>query len=98
MNKVIIRIDTNDEVRASEIIADLRNVVEVIYFPMKMVGFWDSQGDIHLCTENDQTVTCAHKLPKTDNQYVDYAYSLQRECQANLEIVFPHAQITLYLA
>ena len=98
MNKVVIRIDTDGGARASEILADLRTSAETLYFPMKLVGFWDRQADIHLCPQEERREVCPHRLPETDPGYVEYTYTLQREHQANLEVAFPHAQITLYLA
>ena len=48
MDRVIIRIETDDGTRASETIADLRNAAEVLYFPMTLVGFWDHQAESRL--------------------------------------------------
>ena len=98
MDRAIINIETTSEFRASEIIADLRNVAETLYFPMKLVGFWDYQADMHLCPQEERRQECLHKLPNTDPRRVEYAGALQRERHANLEVFFPHAQIAIYLS
>lgn len=97
MDRVAINIDIQGGMRASEIVADLRNVAETLYFPMKMVGFWDYQADMHLCPQEERREVCPHKRPESDSEYLDYAYTLQRERQANLEVVFPHANVAVYL-
>ena len=38
MDKVVVNIETEGMTRASEIISDLRNATESIYYPMKIVG------------------------------------------------------------
>ncbi len=98
MDRVVIRLEAEGKTRASEIIADLRTVAETLYFPMKLVGFWDHQADMHLCPQQERRQPCPHKLPRDAPGYVDYAYTLQRERHANLEVIFPHAGVTLYLA
>ena len=98
MNRVVVGIETESGIRASEIMADLRNVAEALYFPMKLVGFWDHQADAHLCPHEERRVACPHKLPESDQGYVAYSDTLQRERQANVEVVFRHAQVTIYLS
>ena len=98
MDRVIIRIETDDGTRASETIADLRNAAEVLYFPMTLVGFWDHQADLHLCPQEERRQACPHKLPESDPQRVEYEYTLQRERHANLQVMFPHAGIAIYLS
>lgn len=98
MDKVAVTIQSKDSTRASEIIADLRTVAETLYFPMKLVGFWDNQADIHLCPQEERKQECPHKLPDTSPRHLNYALMLQRERGANLEVSFPHARVKLYLA
>ena len=98
MDQVVVDIKTDSGTRASEIVADLRTAAETLYFPMKLVGFWDHRADMHLCPQEERRQECPHKLPESDPGYVEYAYALQRERGANLEIFFPHAGITIYLA
>ncbi len=97
MDRIVVDIKTEGESRASEIIADLRTAAETLYYPMRLVGFWDHRQDIHLCPQEERRQPCPHRLPVTDPGYVGYAHALQRERQANLEVFFPHAGIAIYL-
>ena len=98
MDAVTIDIRTETNLRATEIIADLRAVAETLYYPMQVVGFWDYQMDMHLCPQEERRQDCPHKLPETDPDYENYARAIQRGRQANLEVNFTHAKITLYLS
>ena len=49
LEEVTLDITGEGTLRATEIISDLRIVAETFYGPMKMVGFWDYQKDMHLC-------------------------------------------------
>ena len=49
--------------------ADLRNVAETLFFPMRFVAFWDTQADgAHLCRQEERGQECLHKLPSDDPQ------------------------------
>ena len=98
MDRVVISIETDGGARASEIVADLRNVAEVLFFPMKLVGFWDHQAGMHLCPQEERRQACPHTLAETDPARVDYAQTLQRERRAGLEVSFPHAGVDVYLS
>ena len=98
IDKVTLNVETDGDARASEIIADLRTVAETLYFPMKLVGFWDYQADMQLCPHEERGEACPHKLPKDDPRYVDYAVTMQRERRANIQISFPHAGVTIFLS
>ena len=97
MNKVTINIVTDSGMRASEIMADLRNVSETLYYPMKLVGFRDHRLDLHLCPQEERREVCPHRLLDSDPRYVDYETHLQRSRYANLRLDFPHADISIYL-
>ncbi len=97
MDRVSINIETDSGIRASEIIADLRIAAETLYFPMKLVGFWDHRADMHLCPQEERREACPHKLPEGHADHVDYVHTLQRERQAGLEVMFPHADIAVFL-
>ena len=56
MNTVNITIEPNEPYRATEVVADLRNVAESLYFPMKLVGFRDSRENIHLCADEERHI------------------------------------------
>ena len=98
MDRVTVNIEAEGGTRASEIIADLRSAAETLYFPMKLVGFWDHRADMHLCPQEERRQECPHRLPDTDAGRLHYELTLQRERRANLEVTFPHAGIAIYLA
>ena len=98
LDTVVITIETSDGTRATEIIADLRNVAEGLYYPMKLVGFWDSRADMHLCPQEERREECPHRLPETDPRRTEYTLTLQRERHANLEVRFSHAGVSIYLS
>ena len=98
MDRVTVDIRTEGEMRASETVPELRAAAEALYAPMRLVGFWDGRLDIHLCPHEERKLECPHRLPESDPQYVKYAYTLQRQRKATLEVVFPHADMTVYLA
>lgn len=98
MDKVIIDITGDVGTKASETISDLRNATETLYFPMKVVGFWDERASMHLCPQEERRQTCPHTYSDDDPRYVNYASTLQRQRQASLEVMFPHAAIKLYLS
>ena len=98
MDRVTVDIEAEGGTRASEIIADLRTAAETLYFPMKLVGFWDHRADMHLCPQEERRQECPHRLPDRDAGRLDYELTLQRERRANLEVTFPHAGIAIYLS
>ncbi len=97
MDRATIRVDVEGAARASEIIADLRTAAETLYFPMRVVGFWDHGSELHLCPHEERRQECPHMIPEGEPGRVDYVVSLQRERQANLEIYFEHADVSMYL-
>ena len=98
MDRVTVNIIVTGECRPTEIIADLRSVAETFFYPMKLVGFWDDRADMHLCPQEERRQACPHKLPPSDPGFVDYKRTLQRERRAQVEVVFPHAGISIYLS
>ena len=98
MDRVTITIATEGGSRPSEILADLRAVAETLYFPMRLVGFWDSRIDVHLCPQEERRERCPHKLPEGDSDRVDYETTISRERRGSLKVLFPHAGIAIYLA
>ena len=97
MKTVNITIEPNAPYRATEIIADLRNVAESLYFPMKLVGFRDARADIHLCPDEERRKSCPHRTPEGSLDLASYSRSLERERQAILEVAFEHAEVSIYL-
>ena len=98
MDRVIVNIETQGGIRASEIIADLRAAAETLYYPMTLVGFWDYRADMHLCPQEERRQECPHRLPDGDPSRVYYRMTMQRERQGNLEVFFPHAGIAVFLS
>jgi hypothetical protein len=98
MDRVTVTIDTEGGSRPSEILADLRAVAETLYFPMRLVGFWDSRADIHLCPQEERREPCLHRLDTGDADRVDYEVTISRERRGSLHVSFPHAGLAIYLA
>ena len=97
MENITIKIEGHSY-RATEVISDLRIAVETLYGPMKMVGFWDRSQGIHLCPYLERQQDCQHTEPTEETVFPDYEKTLQRERQASLAVIFPHANVTLYLS
>lgn len=98
MNKVSIQIETGSNIRASETMADLRNVVENLYFPMRVAGFWDAQANVHLCPQEERRQECPHKqVDDAGANRTAYIETLQKERKATTEVYFPHADMTFYI-
>lgn len=98
IEKVTVSIEVEGDARATEILADLRSVAETLFYPMRLVGFWDHQADMHLCPQEERREACPHKLPTDHPEYVEYVSTLQRERRASIELNFPHAGITIFLS
>ena len=98
MDKVIVKIESDGTARATEIIADLRTVAETLFYPMKLVGFWDYEKDMHLCPQEERRQPCPHKMAVDHPDFTDYLTTLQRERGANIEVVFPHARVNIYIS
>ena len=97
MWSVQVNIEEHEVFRPSEIIADLRAAAEALFFPLKMVGFWDSHADMHLCPQEQRREGCPHRLDSEDDEYVDYEEMVSRQMGATLRVEFPHAKVRLYL-
>ena len=97
MDTVTISVVTESQMRASEVMSDLRIVSETLYYPMQLVGFEDHRQGLHLCPQLERRQTCPHALPSTDPDFLDYELQLQRERKANVRLDFPHAGISIYL-
>ncbi len=98
MERVSVSIESDGSFRATEVIADLRNVAELMFNPLRLVGFWDQQaGGAHLCPQETLGRECLHSLSPDDPRRVDYAVTAAGEMRAVLEVSFPHASVYLYL-
>ena len=98
MDRAEINIEAEHGFRATEIIADLRNVAETLFSPLKLVGFWDDQADgMHLCPQEQTGKECPHKLSLMDSNHVEYSVTADIDMRAILEVSFPHASLKIYL-
>ena len=97
METIEINLINNKKFRASEIIADLKSISETLYFPMKMVGFWDYHLNIHLCPQLERRENCNHELNQTDPSYIHYEETMQREKKSDLCVYFLHAKMKIHL-
>ena len=98
MEKATIHIQTESKFRPSEIMGDLRIVAETLYFPMRLVGFWDEGADTHMCPETELARPCPHMATEDDPARVPYARSMERLKQAVIEVAFPHARVRMFLS
>ena len=98
MHNIQINIESDGGFRATEVIADLRNVVETLFNPLKLVGFWDDQADgMHLCPQEQLGRECLHKLPSNDPRHVDYVTTAEDYMRAVLEVSFSHSSLLVYM-
>ena len=98
MQRVSINIATIDDVWATQAMADLRNVAENLYHPLREVGFWDETADqLHLCRLLSLGKECPHVLDEADPGRVSYVETIEQEMNGTLEIYFPHAEVYIYL-
>ena len=98
MEEVTLDIKGQGVLSLTEIISDLRIVAETFYGPMKMVGVWDYQKDMHLCPQMERRQACPHSPQENEPNFVSYISTLERERNCNFAVSFPHAEITLYLS
>ncbi len=98
MEHVVVEIKTDGPFRASETIPELRDCVEALYAPMRVVGLWEDASGMHLCPQEELGQPCPHRPEDAGSGCEAYVLTLQRRFQANLGVSFPHAGMTLYLA
>ena len=98
MQRVAIIIDTADDVWATQAMADLRNVAENLYHPLREVGFWDVNAEeAHLCRFLAVGKVCPHILDQSDPDWVSYVETVEQEMRVTMEVYFPHADVYVYL-
>jgi len=90
-----VQLETPPEYRGSEIIGDLRGVAETLFYPFKFVGFWDGQTGNHYCPLGESGKECPHGKDADAKQ--SYAVTIEDELAGELEVDFPHADLTVYL-
>ena len=97
MDRVEISVTTSSGYRPTEMVADLRNAVESIYFPMKAVAYWDVRSKDHRCPQALIGKVCPHTLPPEDVRHVSYETTVERDLDGVLDVYFPHGQVHVYL-
>ena len=97
LKTLVLRIETTGEFQASEIMADLRNVAETLFYPFRTVGYWDGPTTDHLCPQAARGEGCPHALPLTDPAYLPYARTVEDDLNGVLEVQFPHADVSIFL-
>ena len=97
MTRVTVDIRTDSDFRSTEIVADLRNVAEILFFPMRCVGFWDSPTGGHICPELLRREECPHRGGSPEEDLARYQATVGRQLKGALEIAFPHADVYIYL-
>lgn len=97
MNKVVVKILGNQDFRSSEIVADLRNVSEILYYPLKCVAFWDVETYGHVCPHLLSKDNCPHKLDTPSASLRAYRRTAETNLRSIVEIHFIHAGVYIYL-
>ncbi len=98
MEKIEVAIPRSLSYRATEMVADLRNAAETLFFPMHVVGYWDAPSGDHLCPQAQRRARCPHALASDDPGHEDYLATVERDLEGVLEVSFPHASVRLYLS
>lgn len=97
MERVEITIAGAPDYRATEMVADLRNAVESMYFPMKAVAYWDVRSRDHRCPQSLLGKPCPHVLSMDDPRYVPYERTVERDLDGAVDVYFPHGQVHIYI-
>ena len=97
MTKVTVDIHADGDFRATEIVADLRNTAEILYFPMRCVGFWDGPTGGHICPQLQRNKECPHREWSTAAALEEYRRTVENQLRGVLEVVFPHADVRIFL-
>ena len=96
LERITVSIENSQIYRGTEIVADLRNVSETLFHPFQSVGFWDEKSGEHLCGDLLKRVSCTHSPNSIGLS--KYRKFLEDRHDAILEIVFPHASMSIFLA
>ncbi len=93
--RIVVNLDGPREYQGTEIIGDLRVVAETLYYPFKFVAFWDGQTGNHLCPQTQAGETCTHAPDELGR--ATYAAVVEDRMKGELEVVFPHADLSIFL-
>ena len=97
LTEVTIDIRTDSDFRATEIVADLRNAAEILYFPLKSVGFWDGPTGGHICPQLQRGQECPHCGKSGEEALAEYVSTVENELRGVVEVSFPHADVHIFL-
>ena len=97
MTSVTVDIHTESGFRATEILADLRNVAEVLFYPMMCVGFWDGPSGGHICPQLQRGEECSHSNVPGPEPLAAYRLTVEDQLRGSIEVVFPHADVNIFL-
>ena len=93
--RIAVNLDGPAEFRGTEIIGDLRVIAETLYYPFKFVAFWDGQTGNHLCPQTQAGGACTHS--PDDAGRAAYAVAVEDEMKGEIEVFFPHADLSIFL-
>ncbi len=93
--RITVNLDGPAEYRGTEIIGDLRVIAETLYYPFKFVAFWDGQTGNHLCPQTQAGELCEH--PPDDTGRAKYAVDVEERMKGEMEVYFPHADLSIFL-
>ena len=93
--RVVVQATTESGFRATEIVADLRNVAETLFFPMDCVGFWDGPTGGHICPDEQRGRKCSHL--DVEQPLEGYRRLVRDRLKGALEVAFPHADVYIFM-
>ena len=93
--RIAVNLDGPPQYRGTEIIGDLRVIAETLYYPFKFVAFWDGQTGNHLCPQSQASKPCGHS--PDDAGRAAYAVTVEDEMAGEMEVFFPHADLSIFL-
>ena len=94
---VEVHILTKSLFRPTEIVADLRNVAETLYHPLKLAGFWDERTSAHLCIDENKGGICRHRTGEGAFSIELYLQDDRPLARHTMIVKFPHAGIWIFL-
>ena len=94
---VEVNISTKSAFRPTEIVADLRNVAETLYHPLKLAGFWDERTSEHFCLDENKGATCSHRTKEGMFSIESYLHDDRPLSKYTMIVKFPHARIWIFL-
>ncbi|MCX6020634.1 MAG: hypothetical protein NTZ05_02685 [Chloroflexi bacterium] len=97
MEHITVHFETESPFRATEIAADLQNVAQALYHPLRAVTYYDASNGDHNCLPQRRGLPCLHNLPPDAPDFEDYDEAAARDFRARLRVDFPHAKVRVYL-